>query len=263
MDRTIPDPDGQPLTESGIGFPDGAVDGLALPDAWVPGDGPLHDQLVPPDLTPPCSTNPEQLDGKDNNCDNQVDEGFWANAQTVSYQTLNQQHSGCGASTSFSDVCTAAANRHCKAQGYMGGYGPVEYGASDGVIVCLADAFYTTVTYSDLTAQHSSCTPATAFSLWCNSAIHRVCGVKGYVSGVGPVEHSASVADVICVQHAKVYQVSFATLASHHASCTAQDAFVPPCQAAINRFCQSKGHATGFGPVEQNVDAWVTCVDDQ
>ena len=83
----------------------------------------------------------------------------------------------------------------------------------------------------------------------------------GYVSGVVPVEHSPSAIHFICVKHAKVYQVTFAALAGHHSGCTASNSFVPACQAAISRYCGSKGHATGFGPVEQSTDAWVVCLD--
>ena len=119
------------------------------------------------------------------------------------------------------------------------------------------------VSFASLAGQHSSCSASAPLSLYCNSAIHRTCAAQGSVSGVGPVEHSATDATILCVKHAKVYQVSFSTLATHHSGCGASASFVPACQAAINRYCASLGHATGFGPVEQNLDAWVTCLDTQ
>jgi len=251
-------------------FPDGKIkvddggnpilDGGQLPDSLAADT--LSPDSVPAD-TQSCSTYPETLDKQDNNCNGKVDEGFWANTETVSYATLGSQQPACTASVAFSDVCTSGAHRHCAAKGYTGGFGPVEYGPSDGAIVCLADALATSASIASLTAVHSGCTASTVFSLYCNSAIHRTCAaMPGYVSGVGPVEHSGTTSHFICVKHAKVYLVSFATLAGHHAGCTAAQSFVPACQAAINRYCGAAGHATGFGPVEQNVDAWVVCLDD-
>lgn len=259
LGRTVPGMDGG---EGGLVFPDGvgpAGDGPGTGDQR-PGDvgGPTPDATID---GPPCSSFAEKLDGKDNNCNGKIDEGFWATPLTVAYQTLTQKQSLCTTSTLFSDYCTSGANRHCQSLGYVGGFGPVEYGPSSGTIVCLADATVSQATFTALNAQHSSCTASAPFSLFCNSAIHRTCSGQGATSGVGPVEHSATSASIICVKHAKVRQVSFATLAAHHSGCTASKSFWPDCQAAINRYCAAQGHATGLGPVEQNVDAYVACLD--
>lgn len=250
-------------------FPDGKIKvddgGNPILDSGSPPDSQAPDTLSPdtvPADTTACASYAEALDKLDNNCNGQVDEGYWANVETASYATLGSKQPACSSSVAFSDVCTSGAHRHCLAKGYTGGFGPVEYGASTGAIVCLADALYTSASIASLTALHSGCTASAVFSLWCNSAIHRTCAAKpGYVSGIGPLEHSGSTSFFICVKHAKVYQVSFATLAGHHAGCTAAKSFSPDCQAAINRHCASLGHSTGFGPVEQNVDAWVVCLD--
>jgi hypothetical protein len=264
IDRVVPTAEtGSDAGAGALLFPDGAIkvddggnptlDGGQSPDSLAP-------DSVPTD-TLSCSTYPETLDKQDNNCNSKVDEGFWANTETLSYATLGNQQPACSSSVAFSDVCTSGAHRHCAAKGYTGGFGPVEYGPSDGAIVCLADALVTSASIASLTSVHSGCTASTVFSLFCNSAIHRTCSAMGYVSGVGPVEHSGATSHFICVKHAKVYQVSFATLAGHHAGCTAAQSFAPACQAAINRYCGAAGHTTGFGPVEQNVDAWVVCLD--
>jgi len=223
IDRTLPGHEAGGPDGISVIFPDGKLpvddSGKPLIDGMSP-DAPMPDTL-PPDTVPadtvPCSAYPEKLDKKDNNCNGEIDEGFWANTKSVTYAALSVKQPLCTPATIHSDVCTSGAHRHCKDQGYGGGFGPVEYGATSGAIVCLADAL-------------GSSSPL--------SAIH-----------------------FICVKHAKVYQVTFATLASHHSGCLASNSFVPACQAAINRYCGSKGHATGFGPVEQSTDAWVVCLD--
>lgn len=268
IDRTLPGAEAGRPDGNNVIFPDGKI---VVDDGGNPqSDGPRPDALppdaLPPDTLPadsvPCSAYPEKLDKQDNNCNGKIDEGYWANTKNASYAALSAKQPLCTAAKAFSDVCTSGAHRLCKDQGYSGGFGPVEYGTSDGTIVCLADALGASAPLSTLTALHASCTSSALFSLWCNSAIHRHCAaLPGYVSGVGPVEHSPSAIHFMCVKHAKVYQVTFATLAGHHAGCTAQNSFVPECRAAINRYCGSKGHATGFGPVEQSTDAWVVCLD--
>ncbi|MCA9665097.1 MAG: hypothetical protein KC503_05895 [Myxococcales bacterium] len=209
-----------------------------------------------------CVKQTEVLDGKDNDCDGEIDEGYWANAHTVSYATLTAEHPSCTQSSAHSDNCMAAAHRYCTKQGFKSGIGPVEFGPSDAVVICLADAKTFPVPIGTLTAEHGSCTAQTFFSLWCNSSIHRWCGKQaGYQTGAGPVEHSATVSHVVCLKHTKTYQVSFATLASHHAGCSAGASFSPACKAAIHRYCTSQGHESGWGPVEQNADAFVICLD--
>jgi hypothetical protein len=266
IDRSVPVPRADAGDEAGsLWYPD-TLPGPGDGGQADPGSTSQPDTSPPPDTVPhdtvPCSSYAEKLDKKDNNCNGKIDEGYWAKTQNATYTALSAKQPLCTASKAFSDVCTSGAHRLCTSQGYVGGFGPVEYGASHGVVVCLADALATSAPISSLTAKHASCTASTAFSLWCNSAIHRTCAaMSGYVSGVGPVEHSATVSHFICVKHAKVYQVSFATLASHHSGCKASSSFKPDCQAAINRYCAAKGHVTGFGPVEQSTNAWVVCLD--
>jgi hypothetical protein len=246
-------------------------DGAVIKDGALKYDKqPILDKKIIADKKPTktdlgCSANQEILDGKDNNCNGLTDEGFWAVGFEAPYAELTQYQGGCSSANAFSDYCNSGANRYCQARGYKGGFGPVEYGPESGMIVCLADAYYLEVTYASLTAQHDYCPSLGAFSVQCNSAIHRLCSQWGYVSGVGPVEHIGNqTADIICTRHAQGYEVSFNTLAQYHEECTGtQNAFSPPCQAAINRFCQAHGHVTGFGVVEYNVDAYVICLNQQ
>jgi len=257
---SAPSADGQTQPDG----PQQKADGnLQPPDAKKPPDTvrPPDAKVLPPDSG--CALIKEKLDGKDNNCNGQTDEGFWTAPQNASYGVLAGEHPGCRASSAFSDVCMAAASRRCKKLGYSGGFGPVEFGPTSGTIVCLANASRFTVNISALTKRHPNCTAGAIFSLFCNSAIHRECVARGFVSGVGPVEHSNIVAHVVCTNHARLRQVSFTELATHHSGCRANRSFTPDCHAAINRYCTAKGHRAGNGPVEQGANAWVTCLDQR
>lgn len=235
------------------------------PDAGtgsLPADSGVTPDVLAPDAVPDCAKNQEVLDGQDNDCDGYTDEGFWAVPEMVGYATLATQHPGCSAQSAHSGACNAAARRHCAAKGFNGGFGPVEYGASDGAVVCLADAVITTRSFAQLTAEHPDCGSQNAFSLYCASATHRVCRKLGYETGIGPLEASPTEAHFLCTRHAWLRQVSFATLATHHSGCSAQKSFSPDCQAAINRYCVSMGQVTGYGPVEQGpTSAQVACLD--
>lgn len=77
----------------------------------------------------------------------------------------------------------------------------------------------------------------------------------GFVSGFGPVENSGDRALVACVRNdggAAYEPVLYSTLATHHPGCTATTRWGPDCNAAIHRYCRSRGWTTGFGPVENS-----------
>jgi hypothetical protein len=226
-------------------------------------DGSRNSRVSFPDgvsVEAPCSSSAEQLDGRDNNCNGEADEGFWARVFGAPFSSLTQAHPGCTVETAFSAHCNSAAHRTCHKLGYVGGFGPVEFDSSTGFVVCLASATRIAASHAALTASHPGCTASTAFSLACSSAIHRLCVANGFVTGVGPVEHGVA-PTAVCISHAQLSQVSFATLASHHDGCAAAHSFGAGCRAAIHRFCVAAGHATGFGPVEQGTDAWIACLD--
>jgi hypothetical protein len=97
----------------------------------------------------------------------------------------------------------------------------------------------------------------------CNAAIHRYCASQPCQgSGYGPVENTGDTAVLTCLPPAEVAQVSFGTLAGFHPGCNgAPQRIGPECNAAIHRFCQSRGHVSGFGPLESGVnDVSVACV---
>ena len=90
--------------------------------------------------------------------------------------------------------------------------------------------------------------------------MHRWCAARGETSGYGPLENSADSAAVACTPGAITLTTSYTVLGGHHASCP-PERVGPNCNSAINRFCRSLGHLSGFGPVE-NVDdiAVVSCI---
>jgi len=213
----------------------------------------------------PCAQ-PETLNGKDDNCNGLVDEGFWATPFAASAADLSTVHPGCTDSAPFSLACNSAINRYCRNRKYTSGFGPVELGGTRTVI-CVADASYLGGrSIADLTAIHPGCKAGTALhSIACRSAINRYCRqVAGsFQGGFGPVEASSQV-DVVCVRHGKVHAVSWAALSAEHSGCTYSPHFSVACNAAVSRYCKKQGHRSGHGPVEANQQsANILCVDQQ
>jgi hypothetical protein len=99
----------------------------------------------------------------------------------------------------------------------------------------------------------------------CNATIHRFCWSATpscATSGFGPVENSGDSLTVTCVIAPPAIDATFPALQAIHSGCdgSAQRAG-PDCNAAISRFCQSRGYVSGFGPVENSYPAaWVVCV---
>lgn len=73
-------------------------------------------------------------------------------------------------------------------------------------------------------------------------------GACGAVGGYGHVEFSGDSMDVICMQNlVRITGVQPAALQATGVFCDANDANFSGCRAAINRYCASMGHASGFG----------------
>jgi hypothetical protein len=96
----------------------------------------------------------------------------------------------------------------------------------------------------------------------CNAAVHRFCASNGCTtSGFGPVENYMDAFHAGCVR-SDGFDVPYAELATHHGVCDgAGERLGPNCNAAMHRWCASRGYASGFGPTEQGPDhALVQCV---
>lgn len=209
-------------------------------------------------------TSAETCNGRDEDCDGSIDEGFRARPEFTSYSVLFTRHPGCdGLRQRWGTECNAAIHRLCTDGCTTSGFGPVENSGDVANVACvIGDVRH--VTYSTLASHHAGCDGfGERMGRQCNAAIHRYCVANGFVSGFGPVENDGPNAYVSCVRSAETRSVSYArTLASHHEGCDGVvERIGPNCNAAIHRYCAGQGFTSGFGPVENEGDsALVTCV---
>jgi hypothetical protein len=214
-----------------------------------------------------CGSRPAEVcNGVDDNCDGVVDEGFRAQGVGSTYTTLRGFHDGCNGSTErFGRNCNAAIHRFCAARGCTtSGFGPVENDGDIANVVCVRGEVVVT-TYTALRGFHGPCDGVgQRMGPDCNAAIHRLCAARGAVSGFGPIENDGDTAVVTCVSapSAQSVMTTYTALREFHVPCDGStERFGRNCNAAINRFCASRGFEGGFGPVENSGDtAFVTCV---
>ncbi|MCA9541000.1 MAG: hypothetical protein KC620_19000, partial [Myxococcales bacterium] len=97
----------------------------------------------------------------------------------------------------------------------------------------------------------------------CNAAMNRFCNARPCrATGFGPVENSGDTSVVTCLSGVTAERVTYATLAAHHDVCDGnRERIGPACNAAIHRWCASRGFVSGFGPVESGPDfVFAVCV---
>jgi len=208
-------------------------------------------------------TSGESCNGRDENCDGTIDEGFRASVVFSTYSELFTRHPGCdGFTQRMGPECNAAIHRLCGNGCTTSGFGPIENSGDVANVACVSGEVGR-VPYAELASFHGPCDGfAERVGMNCNAAIHRYCAASGAVSGFGPVENDAANAAVTCVRSAEVRMTSYSTLASFLPVCDGvTERAGPACNAAINRYCARSGFASGFGPVENDGDvAYVTCV---
>ncbi len=142
------------------------------------------------------------------------------------------------------------------------GFGPVENSGDGAGVTCVIGDVRTTA-FSALSVFHGPCDGVgERIGPNCNAAIHRYCASLGATTGFGPIENSGDTAVVTCVPHAVVVTTSYSELVTHHGGCDgASERIGVDCNAAIHRFCGSRGYTSGWGPVENSGDvAIVSCV---
>jgi hypothetical protein len=217
----------------------------------------------------PCTPGPpagESCNRVDDDCDGVLDNGFRAAVDNGTYTTLAMFHSSCdGSGERMGPSCNAAMHRYCAQRGCStSGFGPLENSGDIAIVGCVTADPAIDVPYAELATHHPPCDGTNQrIGPDCNAAIHRYCASKGYASGYGPVEGGSSSALIVCLSTAQatVVGTTYTVLMTHHDGCTAGTRIGPACNAAINRFCASTGHTTGYGPVENFGDgATVTCV---
>jgi hypothetical protein len=206
----------------------------------------------------------ETCNGRDENCDGAVDEGFRARFAFSTYASLAAILPACDGTTQRSGLdCNAAIHRQCRSDGCAtSGFGPVENSGDVANSVCVIGEARN-VSFAELSARHAPCDGVgERIGPNCNAAIHRWCAANGFVSGYGPVENDGGNATVTCVRSAEVRLTSYSVLRTHHAPCDGTSERVgPSCNAAISRYCTAAGFTSGYGPVENDGDvAYVTCV---
>jgi hypothetical protein len=213
-----------------------------------------------------CAPPAETCNGADDDCDGEVDDGFRAGDVGTAYSTLVTLHPGCDGSTQrWGLSCSSAFHRFCSGRGCTNsGFGPAENDGDYATATCVAGAEIVVTTWGELSSFHAPCDGATElYGPNCNAAISRLCGARGRVSGFGPLEVSgAGEVYVACVTSAEYVATTYTTLAGSHPGCDGvTDRWTQACNAAIHRFCQGRGAAGGFGPVENSGDeAHVVCV---
>ena len=207
----------------------------------------------------------EACNGVDDDCNGVLDDGFRAHVEDTRYSVLNQYHPGCttGVARIGAD-CNAAINRFCATRGCTNtGFGPDENSNDVAHVTCVV-ADERQVAYAVLWTQHEVCDgQQERIGANCNAAIHRWCASNGFVSGFGPVESGPDEVTLACVSAgAEVVATAYSELTAHHPPCDGSFQRVgPDCNAAIHRYCRSRGAVSGYGPVENVGDtAVVVCV---
>ena len=223
-------------------------------------DGGAPGECVPGDPVP------EACNGVDDDCNGVLDDGFRAHVEETLYSVLVQHHEGCvgNGPSRIGPECNAAIGRFCATRGCTNtGFGPDENSNDIAHVTCVV-AEERQVAYAVLWTQHEVCDGTQErIGPNCNAAIHRWCAAAGFVSGFGPVESGPDEITVACVgAGAEVVVTAYAELTQHHPPCNGEFQRIgPDCNAAIHRYCRSRGAASGYGPVE-NFDgtAVVVCV---
>ncbi|MEO0601896.1 MAG: DUF1592 domain-containing protein [Myxococcota bacterium] len=208
-------------------------------------------------------SDPETCNGIDDDGDGSVDEG------TVLLTPA--------ASAVFSDACDPASDDDsracrivassvcqsgCRAEGFL----TSESSPDERLVACVSTehGLRSEASFDGLALQHPGCDGSDPLGSDCRAAVHRTCAQMGYPSGWGPIDHDSDGAQFVCAGSASVTDTTYTTLSTFEPTCNGLDARLgPACNRAIHRFCQSEGHTSGFGPVENlGDDVAVSCLGE-
>jgi len=120
-------------------------------------------------------------------------------AQT-NFSTLHADVAACTMSTFFSVSCMAAADHLCGPSATSGGFGVVEFNPAtgDATIVCGSASVPLFVRESGVVFANLTGAAATSIAAHAKPSIDAFCISKAHSGGVGPVEVSGGVIDVLC-----------------------------------------------------------------
>lgn len=157
-------------------------------------------------------------------------------------------------------ACKAAVHRSCQSLDcFDSGFGPpAGHSPQINAVMCVRGKVSTT-TYATLRSFVPTCDGTNqAPGQDCVTAISRYCASIGAVTGFGPIETAGDSVTVTCLPDARIVRTTFAEVSSFASRCTADPV---NCGIASWSYCESLGHAGGFGPVEvAGTDLDVACL---
>lgn len=201
----------------------------------------------------------EVCDRLDNDCNGKVDEGQHVGVFDLAFSAVPP------CTTADHASCKVGAAAFCKAKSacYDGGFGPVELGPSNGAFVCVSGGTAIGGFAEVVAAQPACSSDGLAGQRVCESAVHRAGAGKGYVSAVLQAHAPSSWTYLgLPAERAQAFAgLTWAEIGAKHAGCTLSAVDGWDCNAAVHRWCNGKGFASGFGPVEYNTtELAVVCV---
>ncbi|MBI5486728.1 MAG: hypothetical protein HY905_05310 [Deltaproteobacteria bacterium] len=203
-----------------------------------------------------CAGPAEACNGLDDDCDTAPDDGFECVMAATGSCTTSCGSTGARSCTGSCNWSTCAATETCNDVD-----DDCDGATDEGFNVIVDD-----ISYGTLAGFLWACDGVSrTIGPECNAAIHRYCWnthAGCSTTGFGPVGGTPPGATVTCVTAPGAIDATFPTLATFHAPCDGSTQVAgPDCNAAISRFCASRGYVSGFGPVENSYpSAWVVCV---
>lgn len=157
--------------------------------------------------------------------------------------------------------CNQAAHTLCAALDcFDSGFGPPSGHAPRVESVMCVDGDVRATTYTALATFVPACDGITERGGQpCATAISRYCISNGAITGFGPIDATGDDLTVTCLPTATLVHTTVDAVSAFASRCVADPV---TCTVASWSFCESMGHAGGFGPIEVNgTDIDVVCVD--
>ncbi len=149
-----------------------------------------------------CGAVPTEVPNNvDDNCNGQTDEGFALTPLKTTWAVLQSHNFGCNNAYSPWWQCQQVADTVCKGQGYLGGYGPVDWddGGATGVwIECIGHGAGATIAHINPAGAGVSFGDSQARKG--EDTMRKWCFANGYNAAVGTVRwYGDGTVDVLCL----------------------------------------------------------------